>query len=73
MSKTLMNDSMKAGGYSQEEAYFHKDNLEKIEAIRAARKGGSQNADPEAPAGTGAKIIPFPQPKRSKTQVKKAA
>ncbi|MBS1986294.1 MAG: hypothetical protein JST16_19195 [Bdellovibrionales bacterium] len=66
MKKTLMNDSMKAGGYSQEEAYFHKDNHEKILALRKARKGKDaksieQNQDPASNPGDGAQVIPFPQ------------
>ena len=38
MKRSLMNESLKSVGYSQEELYFQKDNQEKIQAIRREQK-----------------------------------
>ncbi len=69
---TAMNDSMHAGGYSQEEAYFHKDNQEKIRVLRASRRGSKGASAPEGDRPPeGGKVIPFPLQQPPKT--KKAA
>lgn len=61
MSKPVVKDSMKSNGYSQEEVYFHKENLEKIEVIRASQKkrGGGGKVAADAQEGGGV-VIPFP-------------